>query len=76
MSRLQQAMTLLKETFSEYASRFMDKDTMMKPELMQLLRKEFPDAVNLFNQLDADKDHVVTFKEFVAILSDFDLMCS
>ncbi|XP_049439737.1 protein S100-G-like [Epinephelus fuscoguttatus] len=80
MARLRQAMDLLMDTFQEYAGREKDS-TMTMIELVKLLRKEFPDeekslsAVStLFCKMDEDSNGVVSFKEFVNIVTEVKLI--
>ncbi|XP_037641368.1 probable calcium-binding protein CML21 [Sebastes umbrosus] len=80
MPELQDAFGLLVDTFNEYAILEGDNTTLTKTELVLLLNTEFRDAKgnaeveDLFSQLAADRDAVVTFKEFLTIVEDVHLI--
>uniref|UniRef100_A0A3Q3W090 Protein S100 n=1 Tax=Mola mola TaxID=94237 RepID=A0A3Q3W090_MOLML len=75
MSAIMQAMKLIKDTFDKYAGKEGDKDTLTKKEVVALLQTEFPEATNqaamdkFFNNLDNDRDGVVSFEEFVTFVA-------
>ncbi|XP_053183072.1 ictacalcin-like [Scomber japonicus] len=84
MSRLMQAMALLKATFEEYAGKEGSKETLSKAELVDLLRNELPglggaskaEETKFFSMLDNDKDGVVDFKEYVTFVTALTVICS
>ncbi|CAK6973569.1 ictacalcin-like [Scomber scombrus] len=83
MSRLTQAIALLRATFEEYAGKEGNKETLSKAELIDLLRNELPglgsapkaEVDKFFSILDNDKDGVVDFKEYVTFVTALTLMC-
>uniref|UniRef100_A0A3Q4AKM9 Protein S100 n=1 Tax=Mola mola TaxID=94237 RepID=A0A3Q4AKM9_MOLML len=74
-------MKLIKDTFDKYAGKEGDKDTLTKKEVVALLQTEFPEADvsrkatnqaamdKFFNNLDNDRDGVVSFEEFVTFVA-------
>ncbi|XP_049430688.1 uncharacterized protein LOC125887711 [Epinephelus fuscoguttatus] len=74
MSKITEAIELLIKTVEKYIAREDVWETMTKKELADLLRKEYPEAN--FEKLEADGDSHITFKEFVDIATDSNLMSS
>ncbi|XP_047238996.1 ictacalcin-like isoform X2 [Girardinichthys multiradiatus] len=85
MSDIQKAMALLITTFTKYASKEGDKDTLNKDELKELLQNEFGDLLckandqtavdRIFKDLDTNQSNSVDFSEFVNLVSCLTQMC-
>uniref|UniRef100_A0A3Q3W8B3 Protein S100 n=1 Tax=Mola mola TaxID=94237 RepID=A0A3Q3W8B3_MOLML len=74
MSAIMQAMKLIKDTFDKYAGKEGDKDTLTKKELEYnehlFVIFFFLSAMDkFFNNLDNDRDGVVSFEEFVTFVA-------
>ncbi|KAL7394077.1 hypothetical protein ABVT39_020215 [Epinephelus coioides] len=83
MSRIADAMDLLMTTFHNYTGPQGNYITLTKNDFTKLLHEEFPevdyssdDMESFFSKLDANGDNAVSFKEFVDIITEFDLMCT
>ncbi|XP_004073748.1 ictacalcin isoform X1 [Oryzias latipes] len=85
MSDIQKAMALLITSFSKYAGREGDKNTLSKEELKELLQTEFGDMVcksddkeaidRIFRDLDTNQSNSVDFSEFVKLVCCLTQMC-
>ncbi|KAI9540124.1 hypothetical protein NQZ68_002058 [Dissostichus eleginoides] len=85
MSDVQNAMTLLIGSFSKYAGKEGDNNTLSKAELKELLQNELGDLLGkandkaavdrLFEGLDTNKDNSVDFKEFINMVTCLTLAC-
>nr|XP_033497468.1 protein S100-A8-like [Epinephelus lanceolatus] len=83
MSRIADAMDLLMTTFHNYTGPQGNYITLTKNDFTKLLHEEFPevdyssdDMESFFSKLDANGDNAVSFKEFVDIITEFDLICT
>ncbi|KAK3551548.1 hypothetical protein QTP70_019816 [Hemibagrus guttatus] len=87
MSKLQQGMDMIIDTFYKYAGTDKDKSTLSKAELKELLTKELgeyfgglcndPEALNkILKDLDTNADGKVDFQEFITMLTCITMMCN
>ncbi|KAF7210955.1 ictacalcin [Nothobranchius furzeri] len=85
MTDIQKAMALLITSFTKYASKEGDKETLNKEELKELLQNEFGDLLckaddkaaidRIFKDLDTNKSNSVDFSEFVSLICCLTQMC-
>ncbi|XP_024154077.1 ictacalcin isoform X2 [Oryzias melastigma] len=85
MSDIQKAMALLITSFSKYAGKEGDKNTLSKEELKELLQNEFGEMVcksndkeaidRIFRDLDTNRSNSVDFSEFVKLVCCLTQMC-
>nr|XP_033491414.1 protein S100-A12-like [Epinephelus lanceolatus] len=83
MLRITQAVELLMQMFDKYIEREDVWNTLTERELVELVRKEYPEADknsaevdSILKKLDADSDGQVTFKKVFHIVKDSNLMSS
>ncbi|KAK9961253.1 hypothetical protein ABG768_009049 [Culter alburnus] len=86
MSQIQQGMALLIAAFHKYSGKEGDKHTLSKGELKDLLTAELGDIFGkcddkaaldkIFKDLDADKDGVVDFKEYITLIACITMLCN
>ncbi|KAK3551549.1 hypothetical protein QTP70_019815 [Hemibagrus guttatus] len=86
MSKLQQGMDMIIDTFYKYAGTDKDKSTLSKAELKEMLTKELgqyfgqcKDQQKLdqtLKSLDCNADGKVDFQEFITMLTCITLLCN
>ncbi|XP_046872494.1 ictacalcin-like [Hypomesus transpacificus] len=86
MSDIQKAMALLIGAFHKYSGKEGDKTTLSKGELKDLLNNELKDILGkiadqaavdkIFKDLDANKDGIVDFQEYVTLVACLTMMCN
>ncbi|XP_041648640.1 ictacalcin-like [Cheilinus undulatus] len=83
MSELCLSMGLIIDTFEKYSKKEGDKQTLTRGELSELLHDQMPiaeckcqhEVCEFFQKLDQDKDGVVDFQEFMALVSVLTIIC-
>ncbi|NP_001153744.1 protein S100-A12 [Sus scrofa] len=80
MTKLEDHLEGIINIFHQYSVRLGHYDTLIKRELKQLITKELPNTLKntkdqgtidkIFQNLDANQDEQVSFKEFVVLVTD------
>ncbi|KAF5924197.1 protein S100-A12 [Diceros bicornis minor] len=80
MTKLEDHLEGIINVFHQYSVRVGHYDTLSKGELKQLIKRELPNTLEntkdqptidkIFQNLDADKDGQVTFKEFIILVAE------
>uniref|UniRef100_A0A3P8SIU6 Protein S100 n=1 Tax=Amphiprion percula TaxID=161767 RepID=A0A3P8SIU6_AMPPE len=84
-TRLDVCVGLLVETFNIYAKKDGNASTLTKAEAKELFKAELKGTLvkateeeetdKIFNELDADKDGVINFQEFVTLVGSMATLC-